>query len=443
MRRSIHSPSARRRGQALLLAVLIMIFAALLSAAFIGIVAVNLNQTARESDKNLALDSARSGLAIVNQQLTYSAQGDRWRPAAPPIPTDLTYKTYYSPLDEAQGWAGNFAKFPDPRGLPTDGPQFLVKIEKIPLTLAVGNPEFDKIGATKITVIGLSPEDPTAYHRIVAYKGGVKRAPLGQAIRVVSNYDFKANQTYVARFDGGTNTGTTGPNFQLGVNNATADFSKLGLPFPIALYDPNSTNPTRTGIVTAVAGTLPNFTFNLAEALPAAPTATTRIELAANLGGANSLAPDPLSPAVTTLFTTPLALTDKSVNTDPTFANQVDGARVNGSLIWSGNISAINMRAPSSSYGATGLIPGTIQVSGAIAPDRVTTPPTLKIQPTGGGASDTLKASDSTGVFATNNLANGNEFVEDGWNKNRGVPDSSTTVRSVPDFRPPSFDSGA
>lgn len=464
MRRSIYSPRARRRGQALLLAVLIMIFAALLSAAFIGVVAVNLSQTARQSDKNIALASARAGLKQVNRQLTYGAKGDRWDPKSLiPAANTLDYQFYYSEFDEAQGWAGSFAKFPDPRAGANGGPHYMAKIERVPLTLLPTHPEFDYIGALKITVIGFSPEDPTAYERIIAYKGGVQRAPVGRAIRVVSNFDFNTKRTLIARFAGTANTGVTGPDFKLDVSDATGDFSKLARPFAITLSKPNATNVTestaRTAVVTNVSGTGPNFTFDLAEPLTATPTLTedTRIELAANLGGSLGIDSDNRPVTLTPEpFATRLSFTDQSSNY-PFQNNQVDGVRVNGGLVWSGNIDSFDLRAPSAAFGTTTvtgipgdpvLVPGIIQASGTIAPDQTANPIALNIRdvvpPAVPTPYDVLKASDSTGVFAAGAVKNANreELVNDGWNRIKGVATATTTTRSVPDFQPPVIDSG-
>ena len=106
--------AGRRRGQALLLAVLLMVFAALLGSTFVTVVALNLQQTAREEDKLMARSAARAGLQLVNAQLT--AQGTDWRPerlAPPPAPrlagpasaADPTYNVYWTEVEKAQGWA--------------------------------------------------------------------------------------------------------------------------------------------------------------------------------------------------------------------------------------------------------------------------------------------------------------------------------------------------
>ena len=77
--RKRQSPRQQRRGQALLLAVLLMVFAALLGSTFITIVALNLNQTARQENLSGARLSATAGLSFINDRLTNSAEGERWR----------------------------------------------------------------------------------------------------------------------------------------------------------------------------------------------------------------------------------------------------------------------------------------------------------------------------------------------------------------------------
>jgi len=70
----------RRSGQALLLAVLLMVFAALLGSTFITIVASNLSHTAREDELSASRQAAQAGLSFVNDRLTNSRDGERWRP---------------------------------------------------------------------------------------------------------------------------------------------------------------------------------------------------------------------------------------------------------------------------------------------------------------------------------------------------------------------------
>lgn len=98
----------RRRGQALLLAVLIMVFAALLGTTFITVVAVNLNQGTRETGRADARAASDAGLKMVNSQIVNSLEGEKWRPEKmniPPAPGDPGYDEYYPTWVQAQGWA--------------------------------------------------------------------------------------------------------------------------------------------------------------------------------------------------------------------------------------------------------------------------------------------------------------------------------------------------
>ena len=216
----------RRGGQALLLAVVIMLLAALLSAGFLAVLSGNLNQTARISDKSRAIEASRTGVAYANQQLTYSALGDQWRPidANPaPVPTDPGYDLYYSQLDKVQGWANQlafpntasptyqqdlknyrdtvYAKFPDPNQPIGNAPKFLVKVEDLPTNpgdafYTVYNHPYDAehAGEIRITSVGLSDDDPNVFNKTVAYKAGSQQKPWAVALRSISNWEFKTNR---------------------------------------------------------------------------------------------------------------------------------------------------------------------------------------------------------------------------------------------------------
>src|SRR2546430_2487203 len=77
-RRRAERGRERRQGQALLIAVLLMVFAALLGSTFVTIVALNLSQTARQQDQAAARAAADAGLKFVNDQLTQ--HGEDWNP---------------------------------------------------------------------------------------------------------------------------------------------------------------------------------------------------------------------------------------------------------------------------------------------------------------------------------------------------------------------------
>lgn len=425
MRGTFPLSRARRRGQALLLAVLIMIFAALVSAAFIGVVATNLNQTARQTDKERAIVAAKAGLDYVNRQLTYSPEGDRWR-ANPLPPSDPNYNIYYSQLDLAQGWAGQYAKFPDPFSAAQNGPQFLAKVERIPSALPTSDPEFSHAGSLKISVIGLSSDDPSAWHRTVAYKGGYSSAPVGQTMRAVADWDFKNNVVpagQVSSYNAGTLTIT--------IINANTDFAAFAKPFataPVTPFAVTFANPrSSTGVaaqgavvvnVAKTAGPPVAYDLTLAQAPASAPVVGDRVELAASLGAPTGVDYTNILPAVPANAT--------PVNFELSDGATTGGTRVNGGLWWQGVVNADLLRSTKNATATQA--PGEILASGTMAVTG-----NVAVQEDGVATSTLLAPSSNT---STNNT----DLVNDGWNRLRGTPGSVTRI--VADFRPPDVASG-
>lgn len=275
----------RRQGQALLLAVLIMVFAALLASTFITVVAINLNQTSRQEDRADATAAAAAGLSVVNQQLVSSDKGENWRPeqlSPPPAPTDASYDTYYTSLDKAQGWArtvpavsgsdsvpsdiaaygpsgtsypasltgvggdwnqdgtydsvtddwakleyyknktGNrvFTKSPDPRQENSFGahtPTYLTEVTKLNSTNGSTDGS-DKYDMLRITVVGLSQDNPNVYVTRVGYKPTSKNQGPFYYARYDSNYDVTNNKPVTSTLTAAPNTPTLG---NLTVQDAT------------------------------------------------------------------------------------------------------------------------------------------------------------------------------------------------------------------------------
>ncbi|HEX8234945.1 MAG TPA: hypothetical protein VF600_03230 [Abditibacteriaceae bacterium] len=227
---------ARRRGQALLMAVLLMVFAALLGSTFITVVALNLSQTSRNESKRDAELAARAAIEVANTQLTNSTQGENWRPEhinPPPfcgdgtLPADAACNTYYTPFEQAQGWARRvphpagwnannpnyqadwaaleaakasgqrvFVKFPDPRDQAfsrSKTPSYLVEVA--PVT----NPNDPNLGSLRIEAIGRADDDDAAFSRSVVYKGTAQfGGPLAFA-RYDANYDTQKNTLRATR----------------------------------------------------------------------------------------------------------------------------------------------------------------------------------------------------------------------------------------------------
>jgi hypothetical protein len=283
--------SSRVRGQALLMAVLLMVFAALLGATFVTVVSLNLSQTARTVSRGEAVTAAQAGLKFANDQITTeSLDGEAWRPekiAPPPDDNDSSYNFYYTPFERAQGWAldGNFSyadyipnyasdptvrtpenkwnalktwkaqnannrvfvKFPDPRG-EVSGPSSLIEVS----TEAAG----DKSGMLRLTVIGRGEDNDTSFARLVAYKPTVSNgSPLSYA-RFDANFDVAENKPLAVR-------GTLGSDLKTATINRAAAFAP-GV--TVAMIQANKID---FGIVAQVSATQ----IALKDALPATFTA--------------------------------------------------------------------------------------------------------------------------------------------------------------------------
>jgi len=242
---------SRRGGQALLLAVLLMVFAALLGSTFVTVVALNLNQTARQAGKNDARLAADAGMRLVNEQLVNN--GENWRPeqvSPPPASGDADYNSYYTEFDKAQGWARSvphattqdnnsaagvsngdwdkdgvfdaikddwakleyyknlpspdnarvYVKFPDPRQLSSgSSPTYLAEVTSInpdPDPAKKNRPQYgdDQQGLLEISVIGLASDNETTFARVTAYKGSAKNGSPFSFALYTGNYDTQTNR---------------------------------------------------------------------------------------------------------------------------------------------------------------------------------------------------------------------------------------------------------
>ncbi len=228
---------ARRRGQALLIAVLLMVFAAVLGATFVTVVALNLNQTARSGSVNTARIAAIAGSNYVNDQLTNSPLGERWRPydasspassgnfplAGDPATADSTY--YFTDFERAQGWdqadpqpeipgdnytRPRFVKFPDPRSTAITGnntPIYLTKIEPVVAPLAT-DPDHERDGQLKVTVIGRASDNDAAYSPLVFYKPTSRNGNMTSFARYDSNWNFGTNSLLTTKVSGAVTAST-------------------------------------------------------------------------------------------------------------------------------------------------------------------------------------------------------------------------------------------
>jgi hypothetical protein len=216
------------------MAVLLMVFAALLGSTFITVVALNLSQTSRNESKRDAELAARAAIEVTNAQLTNSTEGENWRPEMinpPPDPDAPAFNSYYTDFERAQGWVRTapartvqdyngdlvvddkdeweyledrkrsdgdrvFVKFPDPRDTSfsrSKTPSYLVEVA--PVT-DLNNP---KLGSIRIEAIGRADDNDAAFARSIVYKGTAEfGGPLSFA-RYDANYDTQKNTVRATR----------------------------------------------------------------------------------------------------------------------------------------------------------------------------------------------------------------------------------------------------
>lgn len=482
---------SKRRGQALLLAVLLMVFAALLGSTFITVVALNLNQTARQEDQSSARQAATAGLQLINQNLTNSPQGEKWRPemlTPPPAPTDPDYNFYYTAIDRAQGWARNIAhppdtndldndgqaykvgavindldeewlyieqqrnlnpslvayvKFPDPRTatLTATTPTFLAEVRRVS---AINSSDPSKYGMLEVSVIGLSENNEAVVERRVAYKGGYAQNPLTAAARSVTNWDFVNNVVPEAKVQNYTPPILPSDPITLTITNLKGILPAA--PFYITIGDPNTNVGFRAVAVESVTGS----TLNLATQPSPAPIENERVEIAAGLGTPRGVDYDNSGGDPTTTEYVNFEVSDDAGG------NVSPGATiVNGGVAWFGDIFTRNLR--SSELGATATsATGAVRSSGGMVrfPDGYGAG-TAAVRVNGNyrpnGSSGTLPQSNLVNSSAVANFPGDwrdtagqtlkpeekNQIWSDGWYRLAGRTDS---VRQNRPFVPPSID---
>ncbi len=441
---------SRRQGQALLLAVLIMLLAALLSAGFLAVVSGNLNQTARIADKTKAIEASRAGIVFANEQLSGSTQGDLWRPVdvspAPP-PGATGYDFYYSQLDKAQGWANQlpvtapgyrdtaFAKFPAPDQPSSDAPKFLVRVQE--LTTDPTAPDYDAnhAGELKITSIGLSDDDPNVFHTSIAYKNGRRKSPWASALRSISNWKFgnDAKNTgvpYATKPQLISATSFPANNVEFAVDATDKPlFSDDDVPFNVVIVKKDVAPSVRGAVVTKVSADGKQLTFARLETTIGADET---IEKAAALGIGGTI--DLLNTGTPTPYATDLP--------------QPNGILANGSIWLQGQIQLSNlskngtklMTSGSLAIDATDTEKKPVMESGDVGPTNTNDPTSNKIvassQTNFPGNLVLTSAAASDGVKPT-------DLINDGWDKidapTLGLDYSSG--RDVQPFAPVKLDS--
>ena len=227
---------APRGGQALILAVFIMLFAALLSSTFLILVASNTQTIGRSIDKTGARRMADEGGQKARQLMALSPDADAWQPEAepslmgnrdavltadelPPAPGDATYDEYWTPLDKAMGWAltqnytaasGDVAgrlrdlqtlkqsgghvyiKMPDPR-FSREATRFMLESRLLSQPVDEVTDGGDKKFMLRVSSLGFSDQNPEVWARQLLYKAtNLNGSPFSYA-NFVSNYDFTKN----------------------------------------------------------------------------------------------------------------------------------------------------------------------------------------------------------------------------------------------------------
>jgi len=445
-----HSKS-RRRGQALLLSVLIMIFIVLLGTTFIAIVASNMSNTARTGSKDEARQAAKAGIEFADSQLTGSDQGLDWRPDVlnpPPASTDPAYNYYYSSLDRAQGWSqpfyynfnppipapaynAEFVKYPNVQDTSQAGSSanFMIRVSQVQAN-EPDNAGNTKTGDIRIESIGFADNDPAAYYRIVAYKTGPSNNPLTAAMRSVSNWDWTDNTVP----QGTVANGSTGATFTL--SNVEGTFQNGDY---VTVWD-SVANQVGNGIASVSSGTVTvtaSFT----------PSVGSLVQKAAALGAPTSLNFDNAT-------ATNVDYRVSGINyIDGTPVNTPGSVWINGGLVWFGNNFATNLRSPLLDTNVQNgtQAASTVKVSGVITAKTIdSVDPTkaadgsVNVSWINGTAPTTptpMLASSTAGNQFITSLTpqQSDSLVSDGLNRLRG---SLSPTRQVQNFTPPDITAG-
>ena len=438
--------AVRRRGQALLVSVVLMVFAAVVGATFVTVVAVNLNQTARSSDKDEARLAAENGAKFVRFQ--FQSEGQKWNPKdqnPPPAPGDTTaFNSYYSSFERTQGWTNSglapndanydsdgFVRFPDPRAPQNASSYFLLKIEKVAPN-AWDNSDNSRTGNLRCTIFGRTEKNDLAWHKTVIYVRGQKSNPLTSALRTVTNWDYQ-NQTVPFA----TIASASGTNLTL--QGGRGEFPAGGNVY-VLIGDPLSNRGLRGAVVESYASS--TRILRLAAPVVPAPQIGERIEMAGALG---------TSAFVDWNNNGAFETARENVTFDFGAANggTSGGFRVNGGALLFGDVRALNLR---SSQAANSAGAATVRASGGVQmmgfPGAPTAVPTLTIagQYRNGGvqslnSAPVVASNDANfpGAWPNMNATDKAQLVDDGWNRLSGVPSST---RQVSHFVPPDITDG-
>ncbi len=286
----------RRSGQALLLAVLLMIFAALIASTFITVVALNMDATATQEERQRAASAANAGANVVNYQI--NANGTDWRPeqaSTPPVSGDPEFSYYWTAQDLAHGyhrvtahailgenyapdgvtngdWNHNgvfepaaddwakldyfkiqragaqiepgFVKFPDPRLEQNTGSHTYMA------SVALADTG-DKAGMLRITVIGQSSDDPNVFVKRIGYQGTSENGGAFAWNQFLTNWNYTKNKNIAANITTST------------ANTLTVDDSSGFAAGRLVAIQKGNTTAVENAIISEVAGNTLKFTASL------------------------------------------------------------------------------------------------------------------------------------------------------------------------------------
>ena len=411
--RRTNAHTSRSGGQALLLAVLIMVLLSLLGAAFITLISYNLSQTARYEDILAAKKMAQSGLEYVDDMLTTSDDGADWRPGDQYGPADnatamaervLAVNNYYDPVERARGWAtsGDFVKYPNPNSGEGDfdGGAFLVKVEYNPTP---GDPLSKHL---KITSIGRSSNNPNAFYQMVGYKA----LPLMNYARFATGWDTTADTlssttpTHAVGF-------TTAMDWD-GDNATTLAVASTGVPSSSnrrdVIYVPRGAGFGSDDYVTVDDGAGNTETRKITNVYVPAPDAAgadnsrKALLLDSNLPDASSF---PVGSVVTKVADATGTAVDENSDGDEEKPEgespvvRIDGpVRMQGDLGWAGRV-LISLREQTAAD--LFLKDDKVEVSGSVGQVDANTPDDVRIRwiPAAGSATTTAVSVSSAGIF--------------------------------------------
>ena len=419
-----------------------MVFAALLGATFITVIATNLSATARSSSKSQAQAQLRAGEIFA--KLRFAEAGLNWRPKRSekvPQPADADFLFYYDDFDRARGWSSSgvadgvnastrnaferdgFAKFPDPRNeAPRDG-HFMLRVARVQIG-DDDNAARDKTGDVRVEIVGRAADNAAVFTSQTFYLTGETRHPLTANMRTVSNWNFASGAV-----PSGELAAPVANAKLLTLRNPTAPFPQDGH-FYITIGGPNSA-AVQCALVESVIGDTLKLT------APLSANAGERVEIAAAFGAPAALDFD---------FDGAIDATREAVDFSLS-QNVSGGVRANGGLLFDGRVLASLRGKPRAD--AQGLPAASLRASGVMR---------LFDAPSGGAVSNVkISGEYSQGSGAPQNIASAPlsmssadasfpgkwgamtpsekaQLADDGWNRIRG---EIIGERRVDNFTPP------